>query len=225
MPLLPLFLGLGLGIAAFLLDHAAEMPRELLIPLVSSGVAWGLAALVAGYRAARPLLAGVGTLLTGTVSYYALILQAGRWWSGPWLVSLGRALAFWIAGSVAAGLLLGWLGNRIKNGSASASASAAGVAFGLLAGQGTYAVFLGAFIWAGLFDDFIQRRLFAGLVSVLLAAIGIVTLLLRRAGEQTPAGGAGKQTISWQLLGLTSAGSLSVGTALWYFIESGRFLL
>lgn len=121
-----------------------------MVAVVSSGLAWGLAALLAGWTATgRPgAVTGATVLLvSATLVYYLLILVVSRRWSGgslqdgssaDWygLRSLAVMTTAWLVISLVAGPVLGLLGHLVKAMPVPGAALAAGVACGLLSGQG-----------------------------------------------------------------------------------------
>lgn len=75
----------ALGVLAFLADAVDGTAGQIMVALVSSGLAWGLAALPAGRAAAarRRAVTGATVLLAAaTFVYYLLILVVSRRWSG-----------------------------------------------------------------------------------------------------------------------------------------------
>ena len=218
--------GGGLGLFAFVGDELPGVAGVVILTLTSTGFAWGAAALLAGYAAARRAVAPVSAtavLLVATVVYYGLILAHGRRWrfgmlddgssaAMMGLASIGRNTAFWLAASVAAGITLGYLGSVVRHGTRTRASLAAGVALGLLAGQGLE--FLLVFrAWDALDGFFLARVLSAG-VSVLLAIAGVAVLLAHRPAVK-----------SWPVFAATSTAACLAGVLLWSQIESIRWLL
>jgi len=140
----------ALGLLAFAADAFDAAAGRLLTALVSSGLAWGLAAFLAGRTAAdrRSAVKGATVLLVfATLVYYLLILVVSRRWSGGssadgssadlhGLRSVAVMTAAWLVISLIAGPILGLLGHRKRAARAPGSAAAAGIACGLLSGQG-----------------------------------------------------------------------------------------
>ncbi|MFC3742612.1 hypothetical protein [Paractinoplanes deccanensis] len=121
----------ALGAAAFLSDFVPGTLGAVLLTLTSSGLAWGITALLVGFRQSTwrtAVVESTAALLVATVVYYAMILGISRRWRGGTLqdgssadlsslLSVGRAVAFWAVASVCAGLLLGAIGWRVSVGS------------------------------------------------------------------------------------------------------------
>ena len=139
-----------LGLLAFAADAVDGVAGRVMIALVSSGLAWGSAALVAGWTATgrRDAVTSATVLLAvATLVYYFLILVVSRRWSGgrladgSWggwhgLLSVAVMTAAWLLISALAGPALGLLGQLTRTSSVPVAALAAGVACGLLSGQG-----------------------------------------------------------------------------------------
>jgi hypothetical protein len=167
----------------------------------------------------------MATLLLATATYYCLIvLVGGRWKLGETedgsptgfagLPSVGRALGFWIAASVCAGLLLGWLGHAMANEERRRRSIAAGAVMGLLVGEGGYVLFHSAFIWIGPFDGFIVERIFAGIASIVLGVAIVAVLLLWS-----------RRPVAWSLFVLVGAISICLSIGLWHLVQSARLIL
>lgn len=74
-----------LGLLAFAADGIDGMTGRIMIAVVSSGLAWGSAALLAGLTAPdrrRAATDATVLLASATVVYYLLILVISRRWSG-----------------------------------------------------------------------------------------------------------------------------------------------
>jgi hypothetical protein len=134
----------ALGLLAFAADFidGFVMSRVVTV-LVSSGLAWGLAALLAGRSAPdrRGAVTGATALMVAaTLVYYLLILVVSRRWSGGSLMDGLRSVAVmtaaWLLVSVVAGPSLGLLGQMTRTAPVPGAALATGVACGLLSGQG-----------------------------------------------------------------------------------------
>ncbi|GGM49268.1 hypothetical protein GCM10011608_37790 [Micromonospora sonchi] len=220
-----LLVGGGLGLFAFVGDELPGVAGMVVLTLTSSGFAWGGAALLAGYAAARrtvyrtaaPISATV-VLLVATTVYYGLILAHGRRWhlgeledggssALAGLASVGRAAAFWFAASVAAGIALGHLGAVVRRGTRVQASTAAGVALGLLAGQGLEFL-LGVRVWGAL-DAFFLGHILSAAVSVLLAAAGLTVLFAHR-----------RTAKSWPVFVAASLAACVVGVLLWQQVGS-----
>lgn len=211
-----------LGALAFLADYVPGVGGNISRTLTSSGLSWGLAALIAGYATRRhpqTMLTAVTLLLVATGVYYGLIVWGGRWRSGELdsggsaamygLMSIARALAFWILASIAAGIALGYLGGIVRDGSRRASSLAAGFATGLFAGQGLYELRF-ATRW-DLSDDFYLGIFVSAILTVLLALVALV-LLLRHRGS----------AVCWHIFA-ASAGLFSVAGAVgWHVLDVVR---
>ncbi|WP_238006716.1 DUF6518 family protein [Dactylosporangium sp. AC04546] len=142
--------GAALGLLAFLADALDDVPRAVATAVTSSGLAWGLAAFLAGRSTAgrrAAVVRATGTLVSATLVYYLLVVFVSRRWSGGTLEdgssadmhglrSVALMTAVWLAGSLVAGPLLGLLGHAVRTGSPRWAAGAAGVACGLLSAEG-----------------------------------------------------------------------------------------
>ncbi|MEV6343822.1 hypothetical protein [Actinoplanes sp. NPDC051851] len=143
--------GCAVGAAAFGVDYASGLSAKILTAATSSGFAWGLMALLAGYANARRAViaasAGAGSLLAATGTYYTLILFVSQRWrvgttesgsSGAMdgLMSVARTASFWVVGSLLAGVVFGLLGRLIRHASPRRSAVLIGGLFALLSAQG-----------------------------------------------------------------------------------------
>jgi len=140
----------ALGLLAFAADAVDGVTGQVMTAVVSSGLAWGSAALLAGWTAPdrRGAVIGATVLLaSATVVYYLLILVISRRWSGGYLVdgssadwyglrSLAVMTTAWLLVSVVAGPSLGLLGRMARTARLPGAALAAGAACGLLSGQG-----------------------------------------------------------------------------------------
>jgi hypothetical protein len=113
-----------------------------------------LAALMIGRSATsvrRAAALAAALLAVATLLYYLLVLLVSRRWSGGYLDDGGSAdnqglrsvaifATVWLIGSLVAGPALGLLGYLVRTGRASQAARAAGVACGLLSGEGWHAL-------------------------------------------------------------------------------------
>ncbi|MFF0721953.1 MULTISPECIES: hypothetical protein [unclassified Micromonospora] len=215
--------GGALGLFAFVGDELPGVWGLVILTLASSGFAWGMAALLAGYASTRHEVAPVNAtvlLLLATVTYYGLILIAGRRWhlgqladgssaAASGLASVGRHTALWVVASVAAGVVLGCLGSIIRRGARLPASVAAGVALGLLAGQGLHDVL--TFRAWGALDAFFLGRLIAAGMGVSLATVGVTLLFVRSRAAR-----------SWPVFVGTSLLISTAGVLLWSQIESIR---
>lgn len=141
----------ALGLLAFAADAVDGITAQVVMTaLVSSGLAWGSAAFLAGLTATGRRGAVVGAtalLVAATLTYYLLILLVSRRWSGGYLAdgssadwyglrSVAVMTTAWLLVSMVAGPVLGLLGQMTRTARAPIAALAAGAACGLLSGQG-----------------------------------------------------------------------------------------
>ncbi|MGW4945041.1 hypothetical protein ACWEOZ_26015 [Actinoplanes sp. NPDC004185] len=140
----------GLGVFAFAADGIDGLAGRVAIAVVSSGLAWGSAALLAGRSATSrrgAVTSATVLLVSATLVYYLLIVVVSRRWSGGWLAdgssadgyalrSLAITTAAWLLISVLAGAVLGLLGQLTRTAPVPRAALATGAAYGLLSGQG-----------------------------------------------------------------------------------------
>jgi hypothetical protein len=140
----------ALGLLAFTADSIGGTTGRIMIAVVSSGLAWGSAALLAGRTAQdrRSAVTDATVLLaSATVVYYLLILVISRRWSGGVLVDGSSADGYglrsvavmttaWLLVSMVAGPSLGLVGQLTRAARLPSAALAAGAACGLLSGQG-----------------------------------------------------------------------------------------
>lgn len=192
------------------------------MPAFSSGFAWGVVALAVSYHALTlrsALVAGVGTLVLATLTYYGLVGSLSRQWlsdSGPALPAEGlssvtRASAFWLVGALFGGLGLGLLAHVVRMGTVRNASVALGIAFGLLTGEAIYAIFHVVFIWVGPVGSLVWARLGAAAVQLLLAAV--VAFLLHR------------PPVSLRIFLLSATVSTAASAASWRLVESVRMTL
>ncbi|WP_127502441.1 hypothetical protein [Actinoplanes solisilvae] len=213
----------ALGGAAFLADFVPGTAGRVVVTLTSSGLAWGVAALIGGFgQRDRRSAITVATflLLCATTVYYLLILTVSQRWRGGHiqgvssadlhsLLSMARATAFWTVASLCAGPVLGMLAWRIRVGGRRESAVLTGLAFGLFSAEAWHDLFFYR-QWLRL-DVFGIGWLVSGL-AILLAAV-TTTYLARHRPSSTR-------------LVLTSAALSAVaGTALWWSLEHARVLV
>ncbi|GAA3344765.1 hypothetical protein GCM10020358_49310 [Amorphoplanes nipponensis] len=139
----------ALGLLAFVSDSFDAGAGQVLTALTSSGLAWGLAAFLAGRTAIDRRSAVIGAtvlLVSATLVYYLLILVVSRRWSGGYLAdgssadlyglrSVAIMTAAWLVASLIAGPMLGLLGHTTRAAPTRGSALAAGIVCGLLSGQ------------------------------------------------------------------------------------------
>jgi hypothetical protein len=140
----------ALGVLAFMADAVDGVPGQIMVAVVSSGLAWGLAALLTGRTATgrRSAVTGATVLLvSATLVYYLLLLVVSRRWSGGTLQdgssadryglrSLAVMTTAWLLVSVVAGPVFGLLGQMTRTMPVPRAALAAGIACGLLSSQG-----------------------------------------------------------------------------------------
>jgi hypothetical protein len=141
----------ALGLLAFAADAVDGITAQVVVTaLVSSGLAWGLAAFLAGLTATGRRGAVVGAtalLVSATLAYYLLVLLVSRRWSGGYLAdgssadwyglrSVAVMTTAWLLVSMVAGPVLGLLGQMTRTARVPIAALAAGAACGLLSGQG-----------------------------------------------------------------------------------------
>ncbi|MEV0610649.1 hypothetical protein AB0I61_30250 [Polymorphospora rubra] len=220
-----------LGVAAFVADLVPPVVAQIVTPLVSSGTAWGLVALVVGYLAwsyRSAAVVGVAVLALSTVTYYALILFVSRRWTagiqswdvdstGPVLAGLGsvaRAMAFWLVASVGAGVVMGRLGQAVRRGTARLASVASGVAMGFLPGEGTYEIFQIVVLWGGPVNALHWSRLLLAGMQVSMAVVVVSVLTWRR-----------RRDVSWWVFVVTAAASVVAGTTLWHVVDSVRMVM
>ncbi|MFG2167846.1 hypothetical protein [Micromonospora chersina] len=144
----------ALGLLAFAAESVDGVVGQVVSTLTSSGLAWGLAAFLAGRAAAGARRAAGGAtalLVLATLLYYLLVLVVSRRWSGGLLEdgtsadlqglrSVAIMTTVWLIGSLVAGPTLGLLGHVVRVGGVSPAALAAGVTCGLLSGEGWQAM-------------------------------------------------------------------------------------
>jgi hypothetical protein len=188
-----LLTSVALGIAAFLSDLVPGRPGAVLMVLTSSGFAWGLTALLVGFRQNTwqvAVLVSTATLLIATIVYYAMILGLSQRWRGGnlqdgssadfiSLLSVGRAAAFWAIASLCAGPVLGFIGWKIRVGSERQSSILVAASFGLLTAESFYTFIFRASLQEHLQyfgEQFKQPAFF----TIVLSAIAAFYLLRRR---------------------------------------------
>lgn len=170
-------IGVALGLGAVAADRFHGTAGQVLQALLSSGLAWGAGAVVAGAlgTSARRALAAGGTALTlATLTYYGLIVAADlRPDAGAG--AQVRAAGVWLAVSAVGGPACGALGHRVRHGTARARSIALGAACGVLAAPGIVdAVRARSY----LFEPNARGTLIA--TAVVLAAPAAVLVALRR---------------------------------------------
>ncbi|WP_199513123.1 DUF6518 family protein [Nucisporomicrobium flavum] len=183
----------ALGIAAFLSDLVPGTLGAILLTLTSSGFAWGMAALLLGFRQntwRAAALAGAATLIIATVVYYAMILGISQRWRGGslqdgssadyiGLLSVGRAAALWTMASLCAGPVLGVIGWKIKVGSERQSSILIAASFGLFSADGFDAMIFRTSLREHLHNfgvQFVQP----GFLTIVFSALAAFYLLRQR---------------------------------------------
>ncbi|WP_424445872.1 DUF6518 family protein [Microbacterium sp. CH-015] len=135
-----LLLGIGLGLGAVVADIVPNDIRQVLYPLFSTGLVWGLGAILAGSKApsrVKAALAAVLVLLVATWVYYGSILLLGlRPDAGS--ASVLRAAAIWTAVSFLGGVLCGVASWWAVNGRTVGRSVALGLIGGALGAQGLF---------------------------------------------------------------------------------------
>lgn len=186
--LLPVSVGIGLGVTAFAADALPGLAGELLNPVISSVLTWAGAALILGYRAPSASSAGksaVASLALAVTTYYLLIVTVSRRWhlgtaedGGSTaligLASVARATTFWLVASAFAGVAIGLLGYTFARGSTYLRSLASGVAVGVLACESWYMSLVILPRWG---DDW--YRLASWPVLAILAVAGVSAMAVR----------------------------------------------
>ncbi|GAA1655480.1 hypothetical protein [Actinoplanes couchii] len=155
-PIRPVLAGILLALLAYAgddIDLGLDFWTAMMLSAVtSSGLTWGLAAfLIARTTGTRRQAMRNATVLlaTATVTYYLMIVLISRRWSGGTLQDGSSADRYglthiavmtgvWLAGSLAAGALLGILAHTVRHRCGPPAAMAAGAACGLLASESGY---------------------------------------------------------------------------------------
>jgi hypothetical protein len=226
-----------LGLLAFIADLVEGIAGHVLIALTSSGFAWGLAAFLVGRAAStrrRAVIGGAGLLVVATLLYFLLVLLVSRRWSGAYvqdpatgmntpadlygLRSVAITTALWLGGSATAGPLLALLGQAVRSSAATHAALAAGVACGLLSGEGWYSVW-SAPLWRldlnGPYGaDFARGVALSQAVRVVLPLAVLIWLAV--------AHGLGR---AWATLVVTTVVSAAAGGLIWSGVEHARYLV
>ncbi|BBH70169.1 hypothetical protein ACTI_68540 [Actinoplanes sp. OR16] len=215
-----------LGVLAFAADAVDGAAGPVMIALVSSGLAWGSAALLAGRAAPdrRSAMTGATALLvTATLVYYLLILVVSRRWSGGTLVdgssadgyglrSLAVMTTVWLLISVDAGPALGLLGRATRTARLPIAALAAGAACGLLSGQGWQSART-APPWR-LLQVITDGGVARGFVAAQLVAVALPLVVLAWLAT------AGRLWRAWPILLLATAATTTLSAVCWHLLRT-----
>ncbi|MDY7087856.1 MAG: hypothetical protein SYR96_22465 [Actinomycetota bacterium] len=216
----------ALGSLAFAADAVDGVTAQFVVTaLVSSGLAWGLAAFVAGLTATgrRGAVAGATALLvSATLVYYLLVLLVSRRWSGGYLADGSSADGYglrsvavmttgWLLVSMVAGPVLGLLGRMTRTARVPIAALAAGAACGLLSGQGWQQVAMAPpwRVWLiGSPDaDYVRGLLALQLLGVVVPLAGLAWVATRRRLWQ-----------DWPTLFIAMAGTATLSALFWHVL-------
>jgi hypothetical protein len=200
--LVPVVVGLGLGVASVYADRVDGTARTVLQFLASTGFAWGCAAFVAAFPARTRIAAvaaSVVVLCTATACYYVLNLSGG-----DRLAPVLTAAGYWMLVSVAGGAVLGVLAHVIRTDRAPVAAAAAGVACGLLAGAGVDIVV--SLLAVG---DHGRQRLAEGSLQVVAGVAVTAWMFGRRRGPR-----------SWSWFAVAAVVACTAGGLAWGAVES-----
>jgi hypothetical protein len=219
--------GAVLGLLAFAVDAVDGTAEQVMIAVVSSGLAWGSAALLAGHAAPdrRSAVTGATVLLaSATLVYYFLILVISRRWSGGTLAdgssahwsglrSLAVMTTAWLLVSMVAGPLLGLLGQMTRTARLAGAALAAGAACGLLSGEGWLQVVLAPpwRLWMvdGPDGAFAREALATEMVQVLVPLAVLAWLASTR-----------RLWRAWYLMFVAMAITATLSALLWHLIRT-----
>jgi hypothetical protein len=215
----------ALGLLAFASDAIDGFAvRQVVTVLVSSGLAWGLAALLAGWTAPdrRGAVAGATALLvSATLVYYLLILVVSRRWSGglpmdgstaDWygLRSLAVMTAAWLLASMVAGPALGLLARTTRTARLPSAALAAGAACGLLSGQGWQEITTTP---PGAPDvAFVDRIGAAQLVEIILPLAVLAWWATRR-----------RLWTAWHILSIAAVVTATLSALCWHLLQTAAY--
>ncbi|MEV4283573.1 hypothetical protein [Actinoplanes xinjiangensis] len=219
--------GAVLGLLAFAVDAVDGTAEQIMIAVVSSGLAWGSAALLAGYAAPdrRSAVTGATALLaSATLVYYFLILAISRRWSGGTLAdgssahwyglrSLAIMTTAWLLASMIAGPSLGLLGRMTRIARLPAAALAAGTACGLLSGEGWLQVALAPpwRLWTVAGPDAVFAR--GALATELVQVLVPLAVLAWLASAQ-------RLWRAWYLMLIAMAITATLSALLWHLVRA-----
>lgn len=219
----------ALGLLAFAADAIDDLvARQVVTALVSSGLAWGLAALLAGRTASdrrAAVVRATALLVSATLVYYLLILLVSRRRSGGWLVdgssadwyglrSVAVMTTAWLLVSMVAGPALGLLGRMTRTAPVPGAALAAGVACGLLSGQGWQEIAMAPPGRPWLIGGSIRGIGAAELVEVVLPLAVLAWLATRR-----------RLWRAWPILLIAMVATATLSALLWYLLRTAAHQL
>lgn len=218
----------ALGLLAFAADTVDGITAQVLVTaMVSSGLAWGSAAFLAGLTATgrRGAVAGATALLvSATLVYYLLILLVSRRWSGGYLADGSSADGYglrsvavmttaWLLVSTVAGPVLGLLGHMTRTARVPIAALAAGAACGLLSGQGWQQVAMAPpwrlWLIGDPNADYVRGILAVELVGVILPFAVLAWPATRR-----------RLWRAWPSLLLAMAGTATLSALFWHLLPT-----
>ncbi|GAA4960355.1 hypothetical protein [Actinoplanes utahensis] len=218
--------GAVLGLLAFTVDAVDGTARQVMTALVSSGLAWGSAAVLAGHTAPdrrSAVTRATLLLISATLVYYLLILVISRRWSGGVLVdgssadwyglrSLAVMTTAWSSVSMVAGPALGLLGLTARTGRLRSAALAAGASCGLLSGEG-WSQIAAAPPWRLLAVDgpdaaFARGVLAAELVGVIVPLAVLACLVSAR-----------RLWGAWHLMAIATGVTATLSAVLWHLVR------
>lgn len=190
--------GFLLGIVSFIGDIVGGTVADVITAVVSTGSAWCLVSLIAGYLYSRPLSSVTGavvTLLVATLTYYVATAASGvrvggyimstsaagssltpaGWQSG--LTSMIRGVLFWAVVSLGTGLVMGSLGYSIHAAARKLQAIAAGAAIGIIAGPGVHSALI--VVRYGL-NETTETNILPAIFQLTLSGVGLVWVVFIR---------------------------------------------
>ncbi|GIF09301.1 hypothetical protein [Actinoplanes siamensis] len=218
----------ALGLLAFAADAVEAITVQAIVTaLVSSGLAWGLAAFLAGWTGTGRRGAMVGAtalLMAATLVYYMLILLVSRRWSGGYLAdgssadwyglrSVAVMTTAWLLVSMVAGPVLGLLGQMTRTTRVPNAALAAGAACGLLSGQGWQQVATAPpwrlWLMGNPDGDYVRGILVVELMGVVLPFAVLAWSATRR-----------RLWHAWPALFIAMAGTATLSALFWYVLPT-----